>query len=96
MTSTVTYYQTRRNADTNEGRGPMVNDRAFVHYKDAAAYIDEQPGVQGHRRKWSEAKYGDWDIQEVKVHTGPFDLNEDKRQKALSKLTAEERKLLGL
>lgn len=96
MTSTVTFYQTRRNADTTEGRGPMVNDRAFVHYKDAAAYIDEQPGVMGRRSKWSECEYGDWDIQEVKALTGPFDVSEDKRKKALAKLTDEERKLLGL
>lgn len=93
---TVIYYQTRRNADMTEGRGPMVNDRAFVHREDAANYIDSRSGCMGRRAKWSEEKYGDWDIQTVHVLTGPFDPEAEAKAKALAKLTAEERKILGL
>jgi hypothetical protein len=31
------------------------------------AYIDSQPGVQGRRAKWSEYKFGDWEIRELSV-----------------------------
>jgi hypothetical protein len=62
--------------------------------------IDNKPGVQGIKAKWSKEKYGDWEIREM-----PFILNvEEKermdndilRQQALKKLTIEERKILGL
>lgn len=93
---TVIFYQTRRNADMTEGRGPMVNDLAFLNYQDAADYIDTKSGVMGRRAKWSKEKYGEWDIQEVHALTGPFDAVADAKRKALAKLTEEERKILGL
>lgn len=39
-------YLTMKNADENEGRGPMVPDECFMERRDAENYIDTQPGVQ--------------------------------------------------
>ena len=60
-------WQTYRNADETEGRGPMVPDLAFLHKEHAERYIDEQPGVQGRRAKWSRSTYGDWRISPLEV-----------------------------
>ena len=49
-------WQTYRNADETEGRGPMVPDLAFLHKEHAERYIDEQPGVMGRRAKWSRPR----------------------------------------
>jgi hypothetical protein len=65
-------YMTRKNADMNEGMGPMVNDVCFEHRDDAVKYIDRQQGVMGRKPpsgKWSTEKYGDWDIVEIEVHS---------------------------
>jgi hypothetical protein len=95
--STIQYFQTRRISDMTEGRGHMINDLAFSNYKDAADYINSQPGVMGRRVKWTEEKYaGDWDIQTVNVLTGPYDPTAKARAAALAKLTPAERELLGL
>ncbi len=34
-------YQTYRNSDMTEGKGPMVPSKAFLHKKDAEDFIDE-------------------------------------------------------
>lgn len=89
-------YQTYRNSDTTEGRGPMVPDKAFMRKEHADAYIDEQPGVQGRRVKWSTATYADWHVKEIEVLESAYDSTESKINAALAKLTPEERSLLGL
>lgn len=93
-------YQTNRNSDTTEGRGPMVPDLAFTKRSLAETYIDGQPGVQGRTGKWSQEKYGDWNISEVEVLDElPENIEKKKqeiRKRALNKLTDEERKVLGL
>lgn len=89
-------FLTFRNADMTEGRGPDVPDKAFLHLKDAAGYIDDKPGVMGRRQKWSEIPHGDWNIRSLLVHEGPFDPQAEARKQALAKLTMEERVLLGL
>lgn len=53
-------YQTYRNADQTEGRGPMEPDLAFFHKEHAERFIDEQPGIMGRREKWSQLRHGDW------------------------------------
>ena len=60
-------FLTFRNSDTIEGRGPMVPDLCFVNREHAEAYIDEQPGVQGRKQKWSLMYLGDWYVKEVDV-----------------------------
>lgn len=89
-------YLTKRNSDLTEGRGPMVNDLAFMHKEDAAAYIDHRPGVMGRRIKWSEENYGDWIIEEIEVREYPYNEQHEAKLKILAKLTKEERKILGL
>lgn len=97
MSSNIQYYQTRRISDMTEGRGHMINDLAFTKWQDAADYINSQPGVMGRRRTWTDETWGcDWDILTIDVMDGPFDIEADARAKALSKLTPDERKLLGL
>jgi len=58
-----------RNVDMNEGNGPLVPDLAFEDKRDAEAYIDSQPGVQGRRFKWSTLPHGghDWEVHEIDV-----------------------------
>lgn len=56
-------YVVFRESDMTEGSGPFVIDSIWLTYKDAAEYIDQQPGVMGRIAKWSEEKYGDWKIE---------------------------------
>ena len=55
-------YQTKRNADTVEGRGPMVSDQCFESRSQAEYYINGESGVQGHK-----GSSGGWKIIEVEV-----------------------------
>ena len=92
-------WQSYRNADDIEGRGPMVPDLAFLHKEHAERYIDEQPGVMGRRFKWSQSPYGDWTIKPIEVID--YDVTEEgikktKARMALAKLTDEEKEILGL
>jgi hypothetical protein len=56
-------YTVFKNADMTEGRGPMILDCLYLDEQKAKDYIDNQPGVMGTRRKWSQEKYGDWKIK---------------------------------
>lgn len=95
-----TIYAVYRNADTTEGRGPMVLDSLFSNRNHANTYIDNEPGVMGRREKWSEKKYGDWKVEELVVYDSITEKNlNDKeilRRKALSKLSKEEIEALGV
>ncbi len=88
-------WQTYRNSDETEGRGPMVPDLAFLHQAHAERYIDEQPGVMG-----LLGRRGDWEIKPVNVID--YDIVQAKaskekiRQEALRKLSREEKEALGL
>lgn len=92
----LTYY----NADDIEGRGPMVLDLVFLHREHAASYIDSQPGTVGDPGSWSDKDYGHRMIKEVDVITHEVDVEEAKlikiRNRALSKLSPEEKSALGL
>lgn len=89
-----------RNSDMTEGRGPMVVDCAFKHKEDAEAYIDMRPGVMGRRDNWRLRKSGDWEVRPIEVHNSVHEAeriqNERIRAQALTKLTHEERRILGL
>lgn len=90
------------NSDFTEGRGPFVLDSVWISYEEAAKYIDNKPGIQGVKQKWSSlnSEYNDWYIKELplirnlEIKTA-ID-NAIIREQALKKLTAEERKILGL
>lgn len=92
-------YMTRSNADMTEGRGPMIPSLAFLHRAHAEEYIDQQPGVMGRKGKWSQDKYGDWDIVELNVLETPYNHTEALKQRALDKLfrnlSKEEAAILG-
>jgi hypothetical protein len=60
-------YCVYRNEDMNEGRGPMVLDRAFLHEAAAIRYMDRQEGVFGRKFKWSEGVHKDWLIRTKEV-----------------------------
>jgi len=89
-------YQTMRNSDMTEGRGAMVPDLCFSSRALAAEYIDQQPGVMGRVAKWSQDNFGDWMIVAIEVLNTVPSSEEKIRRKALSKLTAEEKRVLGL
>jgi hypothetical protein len=101
-------YLVQRNADTTEGRGPMVNDKAFTSLSMAESYVDLQPGTMGYCPKEGriayKRKHGDyggcWDILQVPVYDTIVEAikgdTEQLRRNALRKLTAEERAALGL
>ena len=83
-----------------EGRGPMELDSLWSDKAEAIQYMDNQKGVMGREAKWSIQKFGDWELEEVKVFASSQEkFNEDNefiRKKALAKLTFEEMKVLGL
>lgn len=90
-----------RNADTVEGRGPMVDvGLAFTNKEQADKYIDWKPGVMGRRLEWSKIDHGDWTLKELTLlDTAPEGFERDKEAviaQALKKLTAEEKQVLGL
>ena len=93
-------YQTRKNSDMTEGRGPMISDACFLFETDAREYIVNQPGVMGRKLDWNNEKYGDWDVVPVRVCLKFVDRETLRKQKvkedALRRLTTEEKELLGL
>jgi hypothetical protein len=56
-----------KNADMTEGRGPMIFDSAWLSEQAAKDYIDSKPGVMGRLAKWSQEKYGDWEVRTIKT-----------------------------
>lgn len=94
-------YIVKRNADTNEGRGPMVVDSIWTDdHDEVAKYIDSKPGVQGRRMKWSRESHGDWTMTRVELKTSyaevQDEMQETLRLEALNKLSDEEIRALGL
>lgn len=87
-------YMAMRNSDMTEGRGPMVQGLCFDSIELANTYIDRQPGVMGRLGKWSKETYGDWYVNKIEVLSYVPTLDEKIRAKALSKLTAEEKRVL--
>ena len=83
-------YVAQKNSDMNEGRGPMINIAAFTHKADAMRAAKGQ-GVMG---------VGDGDVVEQLVHSSFEDYDnlhtDSVRRRALSRLTAEEQRALGL
>ena len=56
------------NADMTEGRGPMhFTGEAYYGKQLAMDIIDQRPGVMGRKSKWSQEKWGDWQVREVEV-----------------------------
>lgn len=92
-------YAAYKNSDMTEGRGPMIMDRVFSKLNDANQYIDNKPGVMGRTSKWSTEKFGDWEVRVLSVveNEQVTEIEKQERiQKALSKLTDQEKADLGL
>jgi hypothetical protein len=88
MSSPVTIFLVRANADTTEGRGPMVPVCATLERPIADAYITTQWGGLGLH-----------DVIELPLYSitnPPPTVRDEARARALSKLSPEERELLGL
>ncbi len=83
-------YAAERNADSTEGRGPMVPIAYFDNESDAKKAAVGH-GVMG---------YGDGEVKAIKVYASIEDWQngeqEDLRKKALAKLSPAEIKALGL
>lgn len=98
-----TVFVLKRNADTTEGRGPMVLHSVWGVEVEAKRFMDKQPGVMGRRAKWSSgplASGGDWTIEEFPVLMSELDYTnaqlQETRIRALAKLSAEEKVALGI
>lgn len=100
----ITIYQTYRNADTTEGRGPMLPDKAFLQRKDAQEYVLQQDGVMGrHPHQFGSNSWegmGDWRVEEIQVYESLTEAQVTEkrslRASALAKLTRSEQEALGL
>lgn len=94
------YMIRKKNADMNEGRGPMIIDLFFLNREHAIEYMDAQPGVFGRKFKWSKNVHDDWDMIEIEIlEYSVFEAKARKealRKQALEKLTPEEREALGI
>ena len=83
-------YAAMKCSDLTEGRGPMITIGTFWNKYDAAEAA----------RGWGVMGVGDGEVREIKVYDSWTEFKklelEDVRQKALSKLTDEERMVLGI
>lgn len=90
MPKTMNVYLVMKNADSMEGRGPMLIETAFFHGPHASHFIESQGGRDR----------GLWEVRELVVHEEQIDASawqqEKVRQRALAKLTREEQRALGL
>ena len=94
-------YILRYNSDSTEGRGPMVIHSVWGNRDECIKFMDKQSGVQGRKQKWSEPHSGgDWDMIEHTLLWEEKDVTEmeniQTRERALAKLSDEEKKVLGL
>ena len=93
-------YAVYKNSDMAEGRGPSVLDCLIGDEDEAAKYIDHRPGVMGRTEKWSNHNYGDWHYKKCPVYSSAAEVevenNKAIKEQAISKLTREEKKALGL
>jgi hypothetical protein len=96
----VSVFEVLRNSDMTEGRGPMVYVATFTTNELAWEYANSQGGVMGRSNygDWRTYSGGrDWDVKEKHVHSSMENFDKKlKVQKALDKLTAEDKVLLGL
>jgi hypothetical protein len=92
----TTVYCVYRNADMTEGRGPMLLDSIWASKELAEDYMDCQQGVMGRQERWSKSKSHDWEVREFSVHSEKHYPIRIVRERALAKLSVEEKEALGL
>lgn len=99
-------YVVLRNADSTEGRGPMLLHAAFSDGEEAIKYVEKQGGIFGSKQEVVRGKYGHYasgngyQIVEQPVYKSGEDIEtierEQLRARALGKLSEEEREVLGI
>lgn len=77
-----------RQENMTDGGGKMVLDSIWSNYQLACDFADIQPGVMGRTAKWSQEKWGDWEVKEVNVMGSADDIKMlmDEREKKLKEL----------
>jgi hypothetical protein len=97
----ISIYEVVCERDMTEGRGGKEVVIRFMDEQEAWDYANSKSGIMGRRpsngdwRTYSGGK--DWDVKCVSVwENSEYSPEEVAKQKALSKLTPAERKLLGL
>lgn len=96
-----TVYEVKALSDMTEGRGGYNTIKVFEREDEAWKFANSKSGVMGRRPPsgdWRDYSGGrDWNVTPLKVwESNEYSEEAEKRQKALSKLTPEEIKLLGL
>lgn len=90
MEQVKTAYRASKNADQTEGRGPMVTIAIFTNRADAIQAASGK-GVMG---------VGNGDVEQINIydsfHEYEMAVSEKVRERAMAKLTFEEKKALGL
>jgi hypothetical protein len=85
-----TIWAARRNADSTEGRGPMI----------VIGMFEDQQAATRAASGWGVMGVGDGDVEPMIVYESFREYNDEKtkelKNKALAKLTREDREVLGL
>ena len=99
----LTAFQVLKQADMTEGKGGMVPVITFLDEEDAWKYTNGKAGVMGCRPSsgsWRTERYGDWRVRSIQIFESLEEAGvverAELREKALAKLTPEERAILGL
>ena len=74
----------------------MLLDSSWASRALAEDYMDCQQGVMGRQERWSKSKSHDWEVREFRVHSEKHYPIRIVRERALAKLSVEEKEALGL
>lgn len=89
------FYAVSKNADTTEGRGPMVNIANFKHFEHAKKYAEEKGKECNYpNEEWRTYEYS-WHlgfiaIEEKEMFESEYDVEQEEISQALNKLSAKE------
>jgi hypothetical protein len=96
-------YVVKKNADFTEGRGPMLLDSVWSDPDEAVKWVKQQGGIYGSEQRVELNKYGyyayanGYQIEKMPLLDNANEMeHETAKQKALAKLTPEDRVVLGL
>jgi hypothetical protein len=89
------FYAVSKNADTVEGRGPMVNVANFKHFEHAKKYVEEKSKVYNYPNEswWNNGHdwhFGFFTIEEKEMFESEYDVEQEEISQALNKLSAKE------
>ena len=89
----MTIYIVEKNADFNEGRGPMIFHKVFPSFEAAYCYVQKQGGVFGsaqdpigdHYPQWKQWSFNGYCIKEADMMPDDISLDEE----LVSKMTSD-------